>query len=98
MRQHRWKILFATALFVGGVLSLSASSLPDGLEKVASDQRFLEKEIILFAAPFAEYLVPGVGDSALSTSIAGVFGSFFLFAVLLLFGRALFRIEIPKKE
>ncbi|MDX9972796.1 MAG: PDGLE domain-containing protein [FCB group bacterium] len=55
-----------------------ASSSPDGLEKVAADQGFLEKASSAPAwsfAPAADYAVPGVGSAGVSTALAGLLGT-----------------------
>jgi cobalt/nickel transport system permease protein len=63
----------ATMLVV--LLSPLASSLPDGLEWVAAEHGFLERAR---EAPFSvlpDYTIPGLGDAALSTVIAGLIGA-----------------------
>lgn len=81
-----------TALLVGGLLvalalaffvSPSASSAPDGLEKVAGDRGFLDtaKDSAVASGPTADYAVKGVEDERLSTGLAGVIGVTATFAV-----------------
>jgi cobalt/nickel transport protein len=80
----RWIwIGLATALAVGGLLSLAASPAPDGLERVAEDQGFLSKAAVkpLLAAPLADYLFPGIASPKLATALAGFLGTLILFAL-----------------
>jgi len=69
------------ALFLAAVLSIFASSRPDGLERVAQTLGFSDetaKEPVV-AAPLPDYTVPGLGESKLSTSIAGIIGALVCF-------------------
>jgi cobalt/nickel transport protein len=84
MKNMRWIwIGLATALAVGAILSLAASPAPDGLERVAQDQGFLDKALTvpLLRSPLAEYLFPGISDPRLATGLAGFLGTLILFAV-----------------
>ncbi len=60
---------------VAGVLSLAASSQPDGLERVAGDLGFAitGPGSILHGSPLADYAVSGL-DGSLSASMAGLIG------------------------
>ncbi len=65
-------LLLAVAV---ALLSPLASAHPDGLERVAEDQAFLERAQ---DAPFEiipDYVLPGVGNEALATILAGVIGT-----------------------
>jgi hypothetical protein len=86
-------------LFVGGGLLLAlalaffvsprASSSPDGLNKVAQDQGFMDEEQRSAAAdgPLAGYGVKGVEDDSLSTGLSGVIGVVATFGIgMLAFG------------
>jgi cobalt/nickel transport system permease protein len=73
------KVLLAgllLALLLAGVASFYASSSPDGLEKVASDQGISanEKDHQLTDSPFAGYGTKGVGNERLSGGLAGIAG------------------------
>lgn len=72
-------VALALAFFV----SPSASSEPDGLNKVAIDQGFADTETdhALDDTPTAGYEVRGVGDDRLSTGLAGVVGVAVTFVV-----------------
>jgi cobalt/nickel transport protein len=83
------------ALLLALVLSPFASSFPDGLERVAEDQGFLEKGTVApaMAAPVPDYAWPGIKNEKLATSAAGVAGT------LLVFGAAYgFAALLKKKE
>ena len=71
------------ALICAGLISLFASSFPDGLEKVAEDLGFLEKgegEPIL-KSPIPDYALPGIKNEKLATSVAGIVGTLLVFVV-----------------
>ena len=73
--------LLVTLLLAGGV-SYYASSMPDGLEKVAADKG-LDREARdhrLDGSPFSDYGTAGVGDGRLSVGVAGVVGVLVTFA------------------
>ena len=73
------------AVAAGLVLFVSprASSEPDGLEKVAEDEGFIEgaEDHALADTPTADYTVKGVDDGALSTGLSGLIGIAITFAV-----------------
>jgi cobalt/nickel transport protein len=84
MKNRRWIwIGLAIALAVGALLSLAASSSPDGLERVAADKGFLTRaaEIPLLRSPFPEYLFPGIADPRLAAGLAGFLGTLVLFGL-----------------
>jgi hypothetical protein len=64
------------ALVLAGGASYWASSAPDGLDKVATDQGFDKgaKDHQLDDSPLAGYETSGVGDGRLSGGLAGVVG------------------------
>ena len=71
------------------VLSPLASADPDGLERVATDFGFINAGQ---SAPYSiipNYTVPFLGDTALSTIVAGIIGVFVVGAVILLIGRGM---------
>ncbi|MGH8969957.1 MAG: PDGLE domain-containing protein [Actinomycetes bacterium] len=76
------------ALLLAGGVSYYASSMPDGLEKVAADKGVDEgsRGHDLAGSPVADYAVEGVDDDRLSTALAGVAGV----AVTLALGGGLF--------
>ena len=70
------------ALVLAGVVSFYASSSPDGLEKVATDEGFIDsaEDSGTADSPLADYGTSGVEDERLSVGIAGVLGVFVTFA------------------
>ncbi len=88
---HRfWVAAVAVALVLAGVVSWYASSSPDGLERVAEDQGFVDRaeDHLLGDSPLADYGVEGVDDERLSGGVAGVVGVVVTLAV----GAAVFRL------
>ncbi len=80
-------------LIVAGALAFFvsplASSSPDGLERVATDEGFVDtaEEHDLADAPLADYGVKGVEDESLSTGLSGIIGVAITFGIaLVLFG------------
>jgi cobalt/nickel transport protein len=71
---------FAAALLVSallaGVVSFYASSLPDGLEKVAEDVGFIEtaKEHTFGDFTLSDYGISGLENARLSVGFAGLIG------------------------
>jgi PDGLE domain len=77
------------AVGLGVVVSPFASSSPDGLERVATDEGFAETadDHPLGEGPFSDYAAPGVDDPRLSTGLAGLVGVLITFGVgVALFG------------
>ena len=77
----------ASALVVAALLVLVAaplaSSAPDGLERVAIDQGFIEsaEDHALAESPLADYELGGVEDEATGTRVAGVVGMLVTFGI-----------------
>jgi hypothetical protein len=71
------------AFVLAGFVSGYASGSPDGLEKVAGDEGFLEsgRESGFAGSPLAEYAVRGVEDERLAGGLAGVIGVLLTVAV-----------------
>jgi cobalt/nickel transport protein len=65
------------ALLVAGVVSISASGSPDGLERVAEDHGFSDRaeEHAASDSPLADYSTSGVADERASGALAGVVGT-----------------------
>jgi len=79
MFKRWWVVGLVSAILVASLAPL-ASSFPDGLERVAEDQSFLD---LAHGAPFEaipDYVFPGVPNEALATILAGIVG------VLIVFG------------
>jgi hypothetical protein len=91
-------VLAALAIIVVVVVAAAyfASGDPDGLERVAGDQGFLDGAQ---GSPFsiiADYVFPGLGDGPLATIVAGIIGVIILFGLLWLIGRLLVRRSSPE--
>jgi cobalt/nickel transport protein len=71
------------ALFLAGIISMFASSWPDGLEKVAENKGFLEKGEVepTVKSPVPDYAMPGLKNEKLATSIAGIAGTLLVFGL-----------------
>ncbi|WP_043650199.1 energy-coupling factor ABC transporter permease [Chitinilyticum litopenaei] len=66
------------AVLMAALLSPLASSHPDGLESVAGRLGFLREGAPSLVSPLADYAVAGLGETALSTALAGLAGVFLL--------------------
>ncbi|TEB07584.1 cobalt transport protein CbiN [Pelotomaculum schinkii] len=81
-------ILLLSALVVAALLSPFASSSPDGLERVAEDQGFLDKgDEQVLSSPIPDYLFPGIQNEKAATSAAGVIGTMLTFGAVYVLGR-----------
>lgn len=91
-RASRWWWLggLVIAALVVIVLVPLASPDPDGLERVAEDQGFLEAARDALFSILPDYTVPGLDGSA-STIVAGLVGVALVFGMMLVVGRALAR-------
>lgn len=78
----RWFTILALAVAVGLASAASpyASSSPDGLEKVAADQAFLERGERQ-ASPAPDYAFPGVDDLRVATGLSGFVGTLVVFGL-----------------
>ena len=89
-----WVVGLAIAAAVVVVLAPLASSDPDGLERVAGDQGFLETARDAVYSIIPDYTVPGI-DGNLSTIVAGLIGVVIVFGLMILLGRVLARRRQP---
>ena len=82
------------SLFIAGFVSFYASSAPDGLERVATDQGFIDtaQDSATSGSALADYGVAGVESARLSVGIAGIIGV----AVVLLLSLVIFKWLIPR--
>jgi hypothetical protein len=81
----------AIAAMVVIVLAPLASSDPDGLERVAEDQGFIERAQNFFSGLLGDYAIPGVDNEWLSTVLAGLLGVVIVVAIVLILGRLVAR-------
>ena len=78
--------IVALALAIGLATAVSpfASASPDGLERVADDQGFLDRgrlAAVQESAPVPGYAFSGVDDPRLATALAGFTGTVLVFAL-----------------
>lgn len=59
-----------------------ASASPDGLERVAEEQGFMDAAKDAPYAVIADYVVPGIDNEAVATVLAGVIGVTIVYLVL----------------
>jgi cobalt/nickel transport protein len=78
----RWFYLWAIllTLVIAVFLSPWASSLPDGLERVAENLGFMEKaggngQALWKNAPLADYKFPGLSGEGRATALSGLLGT-----------------------
>lgn len=92
MRRYRTVIL--AGLLIAGMVAISsawlASGHPDGLERVADDQEFLDRAKEPGFELLPDYSVPGI-DGPASTALAGVIGVAAVALLMLGAGRLLRR-------
>jgi cobalt/nickel transport system permease protein len=80
-----------TALVLGSIGLLIASSAPDGLEHLASRLGIAWNSRPLVHAPFADYAIPALGSGPLSRASAGFLGIAAIYMACLLGSRLLAR-------
>lgn len=67
--------------FILALLSPLASSSPDGLERVAEDKGFIDTAMEAWYELIPDYTMPGIGNEALATILAGILGTALLFGI-----------------
>ena len=78
--KHFTILALAAAIGLATAASPFASSSPDGLERVAADQAFLNRGEAQETSALADYAIPGVGDERVATGLAGLAGTLLVFA------------------
>lgn len=68
------------------LISPLASGDPDGLERVAEDLGFLDRGLDAPYQIFPNYTVPFLGETALSTVVAGIVGALVVLGIIILLG------------
>jgi hypothetical protein len=82
MKNLRWWIVGYFVAIGIALLSPLASSSPDGLERVAEDQGYIDQAQ---DAPFSiipDYVFPGIENEAIATMVAGVAGVTIIYALV----------------
>jgi len=85
------KITFLISCLLAGGFSIFASVFPDGLERVAEDQNFINNSYNLIAGFIPDYVMPGVANKYLAVALAGTVGTTLTFFIVLLFGKILIK-------
>jgi PDGLE domain len=86
-RRVSMRLLIALGLAVAVALAFFvspyASSSPDGLEKVARDQDFLQRGKVhrVQSSAIPDYAFPGIRDERMATALAGFVGTLGVFAL-----------------
>jgi len=81
LRKHWWVAGLLLAVVVA-LFSPLASPHPDGLERVAEDEGFIDRAR---GAPYeviADYLFPGIENEGLATIVAGIVGTVMMFGLV----------------
>ncbi len=90
------------SLSVSGVLALFlsplASSLPDGLERVAENLGFAERAGNIHKALLPDYTVPGIPHEGLATGLAGLIGVLLIFSCMILLGKILVKTKPSRNQ
>ena len=68
-----------------------ASRDPDGLERVAADQGFIDRASNFFSGILAGYGIPGISDPTVSTIVSGLIGVAIVLVIMFALGRVLAR-------
>jgi cobalt/nickel transport system permease protein len=84
-----WVVVGVLVSLLAVLLSPLASANPDGLERVAEDMGFLQ---LGQSAPYQilpDYTVPFLGETPLSTIVAGAVGALVLLGLMIVIGQGL---------
>ena len=76
-----WWLFGLLIAFAVALLSPLASPHPDGLERVAEDQGFLDRAQDAPYQILPDYVFPGIGNEAVATIAAGLFGTLVVFGI-----------------
>jgi hypothetical protein len=80
MKWKWWIVGLLIALAVT-LISPLASAWPDGLERVAEDKGFIEDAQDAPYEVVPDYVLPGIGNEALATILAGIVGTLVVFGL-----------------
>lgn len=87
-----WAIAgIAISAIVVVAAALFASGDPDGLERVAEDEGFIDRAQDALYELFPDYTIPGIEDPVVTTVLSGLVGIVIVFALMWLLGRMLAR-------
>ncbi|MCK4489086.1 MAG: energy-coupling factor ABC transporter permease [Anaerolineales bacterium] len=88
-----WIVAGVLVSLLAVLISPLASGNPDGLERVAEDLGFLGTGLDSPYQILPDYTIPFLGETAISTILAGIVGAGVLLGLLILMGRNLRRIK-----
>ena len=88
-----WIVAGVLVSLLAVLISPLASGNPDGLERVAEDLGFLGAGLDAPYQILPDYTIPFLGETAISTILAGIVGAGFLLGLLILVGRNLRRVK-----
>jgi len=71
------------------IFAFLASGFPDGLERIAEDQDFIDKAKTLIESPLPDYQVPLIKNEKISVAAAGIIGVVVVFIATVLIGKLL---------
>ena len=86
-----WVAGVAIAALVVVIFAPLASLDPDGLERVAADQGFIDRASNFFSGILSGYEIPGISDPAVSTIVSGLIGVAIIVVIMFALGRVLAR-------
>lgn len=92
---RRWVLAGLVLSFAVVLLAPFASANPDGLERVAGDLGFLALGRDASFQLLPDYIIPALGEGAVSTTLAGSIGALAVAALSILIGRRLYRPDKP---
>jgi ABC-type Fe3+ transport system permease subunit len=81
MLKRYWWLIGLLIAFAVALLSPLASPHPDGLERVAENQGFLDRARDAPYEVVPDYVFPGIGNEAVATIVAGLVGTLVVFGV-----------------
>jgi cobalt/nickel transport system permease protein len=93
-----WVIAGLAVALVVVLLAPLASADPDGLERVAMDLGFIERGVNAPYQVLPDYTIPLLGETALSTIVAGVIGALVVAALIVVLVRLLRRPTTPASK
>jgi hypothetical protein len=80
LKRHWWMVGLVLAIGVA-LLSPLASAHPDGLERIAEDEGFIERARDAPYEVIPDYVFPGIADEGIATILAGIVGTLVVFGL-----------------
>lgn len=82
MQKKKLIILLILSVFIGLALSFFASPSPDGLERIAENQGFIESAVSMWNGIMPDYTFLGIENEWLAVGLAGLIGTIATFLAL----------------